>query len=326
MFTPSSLSSGLKTDNGKHAGEKLLEQLDGKRLVTFDMSQLIGERNDNRRKIFSQLRSAYDGDVVVAYGSTAGLVEQHNFRFDWIVAATPAIERARSFEADLGERFMDIRLGVNRHQAVRRAVEAEILGQTGEMREEIAQAVCQLIDNCEAAVVESPKYWEQIASLADATAILRTAVPRNGGHGVIAVPEPEIGGRLAKMLIKLSKGMAMLRQKPIPDERDYNALLRVAVDSIPSVRIHVLKQILRGNTANQQIEKATGLGCSKVSEIVIDLRLLGVTGKDNLLTDKWQEVMNDTRLGLALTRPQGYSVGAWASIVEAEKQIPETVS
>jgi len=313
-ITPSTLSSGLKMGKDKHGGEKILEKLNGKRVITLDMSRYLGERADVRRQIFSQLRGAYDGSVVTAFGSTAGIVDQQDFRFDWIVAATPAIERFRGFEAELGERFVDVRLNVDRMEVALKAAETEVEGATDEMRNAIRSVVCGLIDECRYNEVEAPTYWKRIARLGDATATLRSPVVRDRTHDVIAMPDPEVGGRLTKVLIRLSKGMAMLRRKAKPDELDYLALLRVASDSIPMTRLAVLACVLDGITDTSEIAENTRVGKNTVGEELENLRLLGVIKRGMILTKEWEVIMEDTGLNFAITRPAGYTVIGWAKV------------
>ena len=65
-LTPHTLLSGLKT---VQPGTDLIFQLNDKLLVIKDLAPILESGQDQQREIFSDLRDAYDGRVVKAWGS-----------------------------------------------------------------------------------------------------------------------------------------------------------------------------------------------------------------------------------------------------------------
>jgi len=107
-LTPNSLISGARAEDcfdGKDPS--LLPQLDGKIMVIKDASTISSMPKHYRDAIFSQLRSAYDGDMerkATGLGS-----REFSSKFAVIIAGTPDFERSRTLEGNLGERFLTFR-------------------------------------------------------------------------------------------------------------------------------------------------------------------------------------------------------------------------
>ena len=83
--TPASIRGGLK------GGERLLDRINGKRVITKDLAPLISTRSETRLEIFGLMRSVKDGSLSSDFGTSEGHIHQ-NVTFDWILAVTPVIE------------------------------------------------------------------------------------------------------------------------------------------------------------------------------------------------------------------------------------------
>lgn len=269
-FTSASLAGGFKD------GYKLLKDINGKRVVTLDISPLITKNRDTRKQLFGILRYAFDGSFVSAFGSPEEILRQ-KASFDWLLGATPAIESQRNLDAELGERFIDLRLKLNDpEKAAERAYKnAGVLKQ---MRQELGGTVGQLLEYCKASSVPQihPDVADRIPKLANIMALLRSPVPRDRYHNISYMPQPELGTRVAQSLNKLAKGLALIKGKKEVDWEEYVALVRIATDSIPSTRRVILAEYVNGKRKIEDIAKATRLSFGQVSELLQDLELLGI--------------------------------------------------
>lgn len=277
--TPAAFAGGYKD------GYKLLRDIDGKRVVTLDISPLITKNRETRRQLFGILRYAFNGSFVSAFGSPEALLKQ-KATFDWLLGATPAIESQRSLDAELGERFIDLRLKLNDpEKAAERAFKnAGVLKQ---MRQELGEAVGQLLEYCKASSKPQihPDIADKIPKLANLMALLRSPVPRDRYHNVSYMPQPELGTRIAQSLSRLSRGLALIKGKQEADWEEYMALVRVASDSIPSTRRVILAEYINGKRKVEDIAKATRLSVGQVHELLQDLELLRIKSGDKLLVD-----------------------------------------
>lgn len=278
-LTPAAIGGGYKE------GAKLLQYVDGKRVVTLDLSAVITKNKETRRQLFGLLRHIYDGSLVSAFGSPEGILPQ-KASFDWLLAATPAIESQRNLDAELGERFIDLRprLYDAEAAAARAVANAPMVDQ---MRQELAEAVIGLLDFCKLAPTPQihPNIEAAIPKLVNLMTLFRTPVARDRLHHVSYVPQREIGTRAGQSLSRLAKGLALIKGKQEVGWEEYPGLLRVAADSIPSTRRKILAEFLSGKREMGELEKATGFSTGQVSELLQDLELLRIKEGDKLLVD-----------------------------------------
>jgi len=278
-FTSASLAGGFKD------GYKLLKDIDGKRVVTLDISPLITQNSDTRKRIFGILRYAFDGSLVSAFGSPEQLLKQ-KASFDWLLGATPAIESQRNLDAELGERFIDLRLQLkDREKAAERA--SKNAGVLKQMRQELGETVGQLLEYCKTG--PTPQLHHDIADkipkLANLMALLRSPVSRDRFNHVSYIPVPELGTRVSQGLSKLAKGLALIKGKNEADWEEYMALVRIASDSLPSTRRVIMAEYLSGKRKIEDIAKAVRLSVGQVSDLLRDLELLGTKKGDHLQVD-----------------------------------------
>jgi len=283
-FELGSLTSGSLIGGFKD-GYKVLQDAHGKRVITLDISPIITKSKETRKQLFGIFRSVYDGSFVSAFGSTQGLLKQKSF-FDWLLGATPAIENQRSLDAELGERFIDLRLIVRDPEKVA-AKASQNTGSMNQMRAELRNAVSSLLDFCKASSQPQihPDIADAIPKLADLMTWFRTPVPRDRYHNVPYIPQREVGTRVAQSLNRLAKGLALIRGKQVADWEEYLGLLRVAADSMPSTRRAILAAYLSGKSKIDDIAKATSFSMGQVSELLQDLELLAITKGNRLIAD-----------------------------------------
>lgn len=298
-LTPNTLISGLKGD-----GEKidLLPKLDGKLLVVKDFTSILSKKTEDATAIFADFREAYDGYLEKSFGSGVGIKSYHA-TFGLIAGVTPAIDMYRNVHALLGERFLRINLRSDGRSAVRRASDTE--GDEQAMRRELADTVGAFLAGAgewvEGDVVVEQRQLEQLRALAEVTATLRTPVPRDRRHMVMYPPEPEIGTRLVKQLLRLSKALANWRERLLVNATDYITVRRVALDSIPKHRLGTVAALIEadGWRTTKQVGDAANLATDTTGEVLEDMWMLHIISRYGDRPFQWS-MKDDTRDLLAL--------------------------
>lgn len=256
-LTPNTFVSGLNQPGRKDPS--LLPHLNGKVVVIKDFTTILNENQKLRSKIFGQLRDIYDGSTAKAFGSGVG-TRSYNCHMGLIAGVTPAVERYQTIDQILGERFLNYRLNYeNRDKAVERAMQNAAC-QT-EMRSELLSAVSKFLrrdwPHSSDGVSIPRAYHEQIRDLASLIGLLRTQVPKNRAGVIEYVPQVEIGTRLAVQLTKLGAALTITREKPEFGQDEYAVLLKVARDSVPSLRMRLLPKLLAASTADRSFAETS---------------------------------------------------------------------
>lgn len=105
FLTKNTLASGQK----KNVKNDLAPKLNGKLVLTGDMSQFIKLHLEEKGAIWSQLREAYDGRVQKDTGSGVHTFYEGNF-WDWLAASTPIIDEELVLKNELGTRELLYRM------------------------------------------------------------------------------------------------------------------------------------------------------------------------------------------------------------------------
>ena len=282
IITPASIRGGLK------GGHKLLKRIKDKLVITKDLASILTSKKEARNEVFGLLRGVKDGSLVSDFGTEDGFINQEA-AFDWILGTTQAFAQYRQMEDLLGARFIDLRwLGGDREEAALRAAENNpVLGQ---IRDEIAKAVCDLLDKVKSRQkldsVGMPSNLRQIAQWADLTALLRSPIARSYQHRVKYIPMPEVGTDLAQGFTRIAQGLQLLG---INDPQPY--LVRLCWDSIPDIRAKVIEGLLRGIRDTQSLSNELNVPWSTINLELEDLQLLRVVKRDKQgNTNLWELV------------------------------------
>ena len=262
-ITPAAIRGGLKE------GHRLLERINGKLVITKDLATMLTSKRETRTEIFGLLRSVKDGSLTSDFGTEEGYVHQE-VKFDWIIATTPVFAQYRQMEDLLGARYIDLNWEApSREQMTARAMENN--PRLSEIREEVAEAVCKLIDRCKdmqeaypAVLTNTEK--ELIVDWADLTALIRSPVARDRYHRVRFRPEPEIGTDIAQGFQRIAKALKLLSWDIAP------CIARLCRDSIPYDRRQLLSKLMeegnvKSNISQFELEDMKLLGiCEQNSE------------------------------------------------------------
>ncbi|MFC2024000.1 winged helix-turn-helix domain-containing protein [Chloroflexota bacterium] len=267
-LTPASIRGGFK------GGERLLDRIDGKRVITKDLAPLITARKETRLEIFGLLRSVKDGSISSDFGTFEGHIYQ-NIKFDWILAVTPVIESIRQIESLLGERYIDLHWipGDRKEMAFKAATNNENLA---DIREQLSTSVYALM---EAARQQAPKQKIKLpdkgrrllAGYADSVALCRSPVLKDSKGNILVVPKPEIGTSLAQDFCRVTLGLKLLGIKELVPY-----IARLSWDCIPSMRAIILRALKDEPKSVQQLQEVTGLSKSTIYYHLRDLQILGV--------------------------------------------------
>jgi hypothetical protein len=207
----------------------------------------------------------------------------------------------RVVHSQLGERFLKCRLHNDAEGSIDRA--GDLAGQEEEMRREMAEATesclrCYTNIAKELVIVEVEKeIQERIKSLANITAKLRSEVARDRHHKVMYQPEAEVGTRLSKQLLKLGQALAIFYEDGIVGEREYQALLRIARDSIPNQSYQLVQALIGAEpmTTKEAGDRAK-IPTDTTKDLLEDLWMLHLVDRTGDNVFSWQLTQETNRL------------------------------
>jgi hypothetical protein len=270
-LTPYTLISGLMTKDD--TDPSLLGKINDKLLIIKDFSEILSSNWGEQKKIYADLRQAYDGYLEKPFGS--GAYKRGGYaHFGLIAAATPIIDTFNILTQQLGERFLRLRLKIDEDEAVSKA--CEVAGHEKAMRTELNNAFTSVLEHYVstldiAKVLQLPVPDDKLQALAKLMAMLRTEVIRDRNRMVKIKPEPEVGTRLVKQLKALYR-MSYV----VLGQGDYSMVLRVATDCIPSYRLLILKELKDGTGKTiQDISNLTKIPNRTCDERLEDMELVG---------------------------------------------------
>lgn len=222
----------------------LLPQLNDKILTLKDFTTVLTMHRENRTELLAQLREIYDGYYKKAFGT--GLTIEWQGKMGFIAGVTPIIDTYYSIYQVLGERFIQYRMAES--DAVIMAKRAmQNVSQERQMREEIMTAIAQFIS-----AIDIPEFTElkipeeitnKLAHLAAFCVRARSGVIRGRDQSgeISYIPEPEAPARLAKQLLTLACGLAILHNSRELTLEEYALTYRIGMDTLPKMRLEILR-------------------------------------------------------------------------------------
>jgi hypothetical protein len=273
----------------------LLPLLNGKTLIIKDFTVIHQLPGDIRLQILSQLRDAYDGFSSRKVGNDH--IKSYHSKFNLMAGMTPVIEKDWSLNT-LGERFLMLRITVEDRKAhARKALDAvldgvtrtnQATGESTDVRKILQSAVNDFLDNREWFVptVET-EMRERILDLAEILAVGRTHVYRDKDDNMPCLPQAEIASRVAKQLVRVGMGVALVRGRRKVTEDEFAVMKRVALDSLPSNRLMLLRAMWEdkdkvGRMLEHFTAKISGLSKSAVRRELENLCELGVATRSSV--------------------------------------------
>jgi len=268
-LTPSAIRGGIK----KTKGHRFLERLNGRRVITLDISAILTTRKDMRNEVFGALRMVKDGQFVSDFGSEEGHLKQ-DAKFDWILATTSAFEQSRVLDDQLGARFLDLwwRPADGEEMAIQ-AIENNSNLET--IRKGLASHVIALLSEAKKKndgadyLKHLDKKW--LGKMADITAHLRSPVLKDRQGIVLSLPQREIGTDLGQSFQRIAGGLHLIG---IDNYKPY--MQRLARDCVPSIRrkLVTMLYVLPGDKSVANLKSAIKLPESTIRRHLEDLEAL----------------------------------------------------
>lgn len=248
-------------------------------MIMKDFGTFLSMRENDRNEIMSQFREVYDGEFGRQGGS--GNIVPWSGKITIVAASTQAVDRAWSFQHDLGERFTNIRWRTYHNRAAGRFACSQIDDERL-VKDETRRLVRALFDArpMKMPPALSSDQQEQIVDLAMFVAKMRCTVVRDslGKREIIDVGEPEGITRLHKTYSLLARFHASLFGNGLTiEDSDLSILRRVAVEAVRPSRWNFLRAIpMQGDIARVDLQKSSGIPSSTVAWIADELTALGL--------------------------------------------------
>lgn len=261
-LTVSALLSGVPKKEAE-AGAKggLLREIgDFGYLVLKDFGSVLSMQRDARAELLAALREIYDGSWTRHVGTGGGRTLAWQGKLGLLAGCTAAIDSHHTVMASLGERFLLYRLPtVDGDTQAEQALSH--VGQEKAMREELAQAVRRVLaaaDLDRAKLPADPDTTRWLVKLSTLAVRCRSAVERHSYHRDIElIPEPEAPARMVQTLYRLLNGLLAIR---VQAEFAQPLVAKVALDSMPALRLAVIRPLMSAGIELDTTAVATHLG------------------------------------------------------------------
>lgn len=261
------------------ANASLLHKIGSGILAFKDFTTFLSQGKEEQAQIQSQLREIYDGSFVKETGK--GLPLKWKGKITVIAAVTPALEREWGTRRDLGERFIQVRIGrkdgisQSEYAQRQRGMEEYISKQMRLLATKFFQ-MAPFITNPPPKL--SMGQMTRVAAMAELVAHCRGYVPTHPITGAITgLAEIENSGRMAKCIAGIISNHAALFRRANIDESDMEIGKRVALNSIPSNRALIIDSIpLDGFLTTSQLIAKIGLPPSTIAFQASQLEALSV--------------------------------------------------
>lgn len=241
-ITANTLLSGMPKNKG---GTSLLLEIGSKDdrsgiFVFPDFSTTISTKEDALRKIAGDLREVYDGRLRKDTGTGKPLTWEGKITI--IAMCTPELERLWGPMRGLGERFVQVRW--KRNDGIKQAAKAYTqIGLEKVIKNKIAEISKMIIANNPILFPEVLDPMDNgVAHIAEITALLRSSAARDFRKKLEDVGEPEGNTRFFKAIVQIARAHAAIFCRPM-SIADYKLAARVAIDSIPAMRLQVIRAI-----------------------------------------------------------------------------------
>ena len=271
MLTPKTLISGAKnrdTVDGKEPS--LMARLDGKVMLIKDASTISQMNKVTRTEVFSQLRTAFDGTLEKDTGLGR---KEFKAKFGIIIAGTSALEKVRSFESELGERFLNFRPVGEDTEPVNN-LKARTADERFKLQDEMSDAFQEYLSSC--GTPERIIMPRQINNHAEFLVQLRAGVSRDPYKRYVDHPVDdgmESPFRVSEQLSALYTALLHV----LHNEHTALAIIkRIALDSVPYTRMRFMQCLQNGCSAQSDIANSMKMSINAVRELSETMELLGI--------------------------------------------------
>jgi len=294
-LTESSLLSGVPKKDQAHGAKGGLLRAIGEQgiLLLKDFGSVLSMNREGRAALLAALREIFDGSWTRHVGADGGKTLEWRGRLGLLAGCTGSIDSHHGVMASLGERFLFVRMRATASPAEQARRALNHAGREGSMRRELSEAVVGFFRSIPSGVDlegPTPDEVEDLVALCAAVARCRSAVERDAYRREIElIPGAEAPTRLSVTLCRLFLG---LLTAGVDRPRAWRVIRRIALDSMPALRLAVLRELLnRGETGTGDLARALGYPTQTTRRTLEDLGVYGVVervsqgrGKE----DKWR--------------------------------------
>jgi len=285
-FTSKTLASGDK----KAQNASLLNRIGNFGYLLFkDFTTILSLHPHDKPEIFAQLREIHDGKYSKTFGN--GVEIDWNGKIGVILGCTHIIERYTKDLIALGERFLtcqitDMKDDENETNVLDMALEDKANDQEEEEKNEFKESVTQFFNTkLSDAFDKNFKFDDETKNILKTCsrfiARVRAGVVRDSYEkdSILAKPCPESPARIAKQLREILRGLLIIDSVDKPTKQHYLYLLKIAIDTVPSIRIDIITNIPIDDHINQaNLGRASGYDekSKQFRRHIEDLTKLGV--------------------------------------------------
>lgn len=293
-LTPNALASGYK--DGENSLLHLLKSK--KMLIIKDMSCFTEMPMEARVQIFSTLRDAYDGSFIKRTGN--GFIEWHG-KFGILGGATQALERVRSYDASLGERFLSIKFRTTdgiEDKIQQKSMENSITNTA--MKDALKAVTLKFFKEIQPKkdTIIPIDLVNTIMHSAKSMVKARSSVSRDRFTREVdeMVSTSEVPTRVTNQLLLLARACLDIETDEITTKR---IIQRCCLDSIPSVRIQIMKRLIEGTTRSEVLREQVRMSKPSIERCLEDMWFLHLVKKDkshnwNVSDEAMCEIMINT--------------------------------
>jgi hypothetical protein len=299
-LTPNALASGYK--DGENS---LLHQLkNNKILIVKDMSTFTEMPAEARGQIFATLRDAYDGHYVKRTGT--GNIEWRG-KFGVLGGATPSIEKVRSYDAALGERFLSIKFNTTdqAEEIIQERSFQNNVRQT-EMKKALQGTTKKFFKEkkINKDITIPQKVIRSIMSSARTMVKARSSVSRDRYTREVdeMVSTSEVPTRVTSQMLLIARACIDIETD---EETTIRVIQRCCLDSIPSVRIRILKSLIEGAERSDELRHTVRMSKPVIERALEDMWFLKLIEKD--MSSNWRvldEVVEDILINTGIATPR----------------------
>lgn len=226
-------------------------------IVAKDFGSVLSMNRDARALVLAALREVYDGAWTRHVGTDGGRTLHWAGKVGLIGGCTPTIDRHHAVMGSMGERFLLYRLPESDPDVLARQALAHA-GREAVMRRELAAAVRAAVANISATThSRSDADTDKLVGLATLVVRARSAVERDGySREIELVPGSEAPTRLVIVLDRLLAG---LHAVGVSRADAWRVVTKAGLDSIPALRLAVLRTLLGAGCRIDTNEVATAV-------------------------------------------------------------------
>jgi len=300
------LSGTPAKDRAEGATGGLLRRLgDRGVLVLKDFTSVLAMNRDKRGSILAAFREVYDGYWYRDIGGEGGLRLEWSGKLGMVMCSTTAYDRAYAVIAELGDRFVLVRLADDAPEDGMLAALGGA-GQEDEARAALADATAGLLghDPEHPALELAAEDNQRLALLANFVTQARSPVARDYQGEIELVMDREGPYRFGKQVSALWRACGLLG---LDRDAAWQIAARVCRDSLPKLRWRVIRALAtKGELTTSQVAQAVWHPSKSTKRALEDLVAHRVVARRTVPTvgDLWQLEARPAKAAAAILGPE----------------------